>query len=94
MEKTHCDDTEFVIKSFHENRFISPSSGSFFLFGPRGTGKSTWLETFYPEAYTINLLMADVRRRLTGNPEWLSDIINEHPENSLFIRKMIFGQSK
>ena len=77
-----------------KNRFISPSSGSFFLFGPRGTGKSTWLETFHPEAYTINLLMADVRRRLTGNPERLSDIINERPENSLFIRKMIFGQSK
>lgn len=68
-----------------KNRFISPSSGSFFLFGPRGTGKSTWLETFHPEAYTINLLMADVRRRLTGNPERLSDIINEHPENSLFV---------
>jgi len=28
----------------------------FFLFGPRGTGKSTWLKTKFPQAYAIDLL--------------------------------------
>ncbi|MCK4415128.1 MAG: ATP-binding protein [Candidatus Eisenbacteria sp.] len=37
-------------------RIIKPAKGSFFLFGPRGTGKSTWLKTAFPRAHTINLL--------------------------------------
>lgn len=68
-----------------KSRFITPSTGSFFLFGPRGTGKSTWLDSFAEDGYTINLLMADVRRRLTGNPERLSNILAEHPDKKLFI---------
>jgi predicted AAA+ superfamily ATPase len=30
--------------------------GSFFLFGPRGTGKSTWLQSTFPQAHRIDLL--------------------------------------
>jgi predicted AAA+ superfamily ATPase len=37
-------------------RLLSPPRGSFFLFGPRGTGKSTWLRASFPEAHTIDLL--------------------------------------
>ncbi len=37
-------------------RILNPPKGSFFLFGPRGTGKSTWLRATYPRAHTINLL--------------------------------------
>jgi uncharacterized protein len=37
-------------------RILEPPKGSFFLFGPRGTGKSTWLRTVFPKAHTINLL--------------------------------------
>lgn len=29
---------------------------SFFLFGPRGTGKTTWVRQVFPEAYRIDLL--------------------------------------
>ena len=68
-----------------KNRFITQSSGSFFLFGPRGTGKSTWLEAALPEAYTVNLLLADVRRQLSGNPERLHSIVAEHPDKSVFV---------
>jgi predicted AAA+ superfamily ATPase len=38
------------------NRIVTPTEGSYFLFGPRGTGKSTWLRATYPDAHTINLL--------------------------------------
>ena len=29
---------------------------SFFLLGPRGSGKSTWLRAIFPDAYVIDLL--------------------------------------
>lgn len=37
-------------------RILAPPKGSLFLFGPRGTGKSTWLHATFPDAHTINLL--------------------------------------
>jgi len=37
-------------------RILAAPKGSFFLFGPRGTGKSTWLRTTFPEAHTVDLL--------------------------------------
>ncbi len=38
------------------SRLLVPPKGSFFLFGPRGTGKSTWLRLALPQAYVVNLL--------------------------------------
>ena len=40
-------------------RDLAPPNSSFFLFGPRGTGKSTWLRYQYKNAYTIDLLPPD-----------------------------------
>lgn len=37
-------------------RIAVPPSGSFFLFGPRGAGKSTWLRAVFPKAHRIDLL--------------------------------------
>jgi predicted AAA+ superfamily ATPase len=37
-------------------RELEAPSSSFFLFGPRGTGKSTWLKARFPEAETFDLL--------------------------------------
>ena len=37
-------------------RLLTPPKGSFFLFGPRGAGKSTWLRTTFPKAHRIDLL--------------------------------------
>lgn len=39
---------------FH--RIINAPAGSFFLFGPRGTGKSTWLRREFQDAHFIDLL--------------------------------------
>jgi len=33
---------------------------SIFLFGPRGTGKSTWVKQTYPNALYFDLLETDV----------------------------------
>jgi predicted AAA+ superfamily ATPase len=37
-------------------RLLKPPRGSFFLFGPRGVGKSTWLRAVFPRAHRIDLL--------------------------------------
>ncbi len=37
-------------------RLLSAPKGSFFLFGPRGAGKSTWLRGAFPRAHRIDLL--------------------------------------
>jgi predicted AAA+ superfamily ATPase len=37
-------------------RILAPPKGSFFLFGPRGAGKSTWLRAAFPQAHRIDLL--------------------------------------
>lgn len=44
-------------------RLITPPTKSFFLFGARGTGKSTWLRREFPNALWIDLL--DERRYQT-----------------------------
>jgi predicted AAA+ superfamily ATPase len=38
------------------DRILAAPQGSFFLFGPRGVGKSTWLRRVCPKAYRIDLL--------------------------------------
>jgi uncharacterized protein len=53
-------------------RHISfPSSKSFFLFGPRGTGKSTWLRAVYPEAPVLDLLKEADYQEFLRNPSRL-----------------------
>lgn len=37
-------------------RTLTPPKGSFFLLGPRGTGKSTWLREHFAQATNVNLL--------------------------------------
>jgi len=50
-----------------------PPSGTetFFLWGPRQTGKSTLLRAAYPDAVWIDLLKAEEFRRYLSNPELL-----------------------
>ncbi len=54
-------------------RFLQPPPGSFFLFGPRGTGKSTWLAHTFPGALSLNLLAPDVLRPYLARPERLRE---------------------
>jgi predicted AAA+ superfamily ATPase len=49
-------------------RMLNPPSQSFFLLGPRGTGKSTWLRTLFPEAQEIDLLSETIYQGLLANP--------------------------
>jgi len=58
------------------SRFINPPKAkSFFLFGPRGTGKTTWVKSAFPKAVYIDLLEAELFNDLTANPQRLSNLI-------------------
>jgi predicted AAA+ superfamily ATPase len=53
------------------NRFFEPPKQSFFLFGPRGTGKSTWMKALFPEALYLNLLLSTLREKFRAYPDEL-----------------------
>ena len=52
-----------------------PNRKSFFLFGPRGTGKTTWVKSVFPKAVYIDLLEAELFNDLIANPQRLSNYI-------------------
>jgi predicted AAA+ superfamily ATPase len=52
-------------------RLPTPGSETFFLWGPRQTGKTTLLKATYPDALWIDLLKAEEYRRYLQNPELL-----------------------
>ncbi|MGD9224088.1 MAG: AAA family ATPase [Desulfobacteraceae bacterium] len=49
----------------------APGTETFFLWGPRQTGKSTLLKAKYPDSFWIDLLKAEEYRRYLSHPEWL-----------------------
>jgi len=53
----------------------SPGTTTFFLWGPRQTGKTTLLRGKYPEALWVDLLKADEFRRYLQNPELLREAL-------------------
>ena len=57
-----------------ERLFFRPPSGHFFLFGPRGTGKSTWLRAAFPGAVRVDLLAPAQQRQYAARPERLRDL--------------------
>jgi uncharacterized protein len=67
-----------------ERVFQEPEE-SYFLFGPRGTGKSTMVEMRHPNALLIDLRLADVRYNLTANPDQLLELVGGQPEGSTIV---------
>ncbi|MBI5700448.1 ATP-binding protein [Candidatus Saganbacteria bacterium] len=57
-------------------RSFVPPNQSFFLFGPRGTGKSTLVKEFFPNSFYVDFLLPDWFRRLSSRPEELLDLLS------------------
>jgi len=60
-------------------RIFNAPKQSFFLLGPRGCGKSTWLRAVFPDAYLIDLLSEETYQRLLANPGHFADELRTVP---------------
>jgi predicted AAA+ superfamily ATPase len=63
-------------------RHLKAPRESFFLFGPRGTGKSTWLRQQLPDAHWFDLLRMPLVLELTRRPETFRARIEALPKGS------------
>jgi predicted AAA+ superfamily ATPase len=62
-----------------KSRFFQGTEQSFFLFGPRGTGKSTWINQHFKNALYLDLLAPEVFRLYSAKPERLRDVVAANP---------------
>jgi uncharacterized protein len=58
---------------------------SFFLFGPRGTGKSTWLRQVLPGALWFDLLRMQTLLELTRQPESFRQQVEVRPKDDWIV---------
>ncbi|MBI5624776.1 MAG: ATP-binding protein [Elusimicrobia bacterium] len=66
-------------------RFLPAPDRSFFLFGPRGTGKSTWTQENAKDALRIDLLAPEVFRSFAARPERLREVVEGDPRRKTII---------
>jgi len=66
-------------------RFLSCPPSSFFLFGPRGTGKSTWLQEQFPDALFVDLLSQETYHRYITAPDALADLVAGNADVRTFV---------
>lgn len=66
-------------------RIINKPDRSFFLFGPRASGKSTWLRTEAPDAPYVDLLDEALYQRYLSQPELFSNWLNALPPKSKIV---------
>jgi len=61
-------------------RFFSVPDASCFIFGPRGTGKSTWIKQNLPQAYIINLLNETEYYQHLANNKYIRELVEANKE--------------
>jgi predicted AAA+ superfamily ATPase len=71
------------MESIH--RFFEPAAGTFFLFGPRGTGKSSWIKKALPAALRLDLLEPETLRAYSARPEKLRELAAAAPRAAVFV---------
>ena len=67
------------------DRFFQAPKTSFFLFGPRGTGKSTFVNQHFKSAIYIDLLDPERVRFFSAMPERLKEMIDAQPESGFIV---------
>jgi len=69
----------------YTKRFFKSPDSSFFIFGPRGTGKSTWLKNTFQDAYLIDLLDEKTFREYIAHPERIRQVVEANPDVKRYI---------
>ena len=67
------------------SRLLEIPKRSFFLLGPRGTGKSSWLKKQFASAHTINLLDEHLYQSLLADVSLFSKRLNTLPRGSRIV---------
>lgn len=66
-------------------RLLQCPKQSFFLFGPRGTGKSTWLQHMLPDALRLDLLDTSLYLELSREPHRLEALAGNRPQGAWIV---------
>ncbi len=66
-------------------RFFQPPEASHFLFGPRGTGKSTFLRETFEDALWLDLLRPEVEQRFAARPDRLRELVDGEPDAEVVV---------
>ena len=72
----------YCVARTHISRLLESPSRSFFLFGPRGVGKSTWLRGTLPDAAYFDLLESSLYLELSRDPGRLEAMVGNLPGDS------------
>lgn len=67
------------------NRFFSDPGSHYFLFGPRGTGKSTWIKEHCENCLIIDMLAPDIARYYQAKPERLREVVAANPQARIIV---------
>jgi len=70
------------MKKIHITRLLKAPDRSFFLFGPRGVGKTTWLKAIFPNASFFDLLDSALYLELSQKPGNLEAMVGNLPQDS------------
>ena len=69
----------------HIKRVFEEPKKSYFLFGPRGTGKSTLSQRSHPDALVLDLRLPDLKLKLASNPQYLLELVRAQPKGQVVI---------
>ena len=61
--------------------FIPPPKTTYFLLGPRGTGKSKLISALYLGGFFLDLLLPETAHTYLSNPEYFKKIVEAQAEN-------------
>lgn len=67
------------------SRIFEFPKGSFFLLGPRGTGKSTMIKEFFPDSLYLDLLLPDIYRTYISRPERLRELVHANADKKVIV---------
>jgi predicted AAA+ superfamily ATPase len=74
-----------MMRQVRIKRLLTAPERSFFLFGPRGTGKSTWLREVFGQAMYLDLLDASLFLELSQDPHALEAMAGDRPPASWIV---------
>lgn len=74
-----------MVVNGYVRRLLRPPAQSFFLFGPRGSGKSTWVRHELPDAHRIDLLDEARYHAYLGRVSLFADELRAVPPRSTVI---------